>query len=63
MAPTVGRKIADAIRRTGLFDQTATNRRFGEYGSCVAWVRKRIPKEKKYDNNGFDTNGEPEIWT
>ena len=66
MTPTIGRKVADAIRRTQLFDQTASNRRFGEYGSCVAWIRRRVPKELKNtidDYDGFDTKGEPEIWT
>lgn len=65
MTPTIGRKVADAIRRTQLFDQTAANRRFGEYGSCVAWIRRRIPKDLKNtidDYDGFDTKGEPEIW-
>lgn len=39
---TVGRsrKIADAIRATGLFRQSDYRRRFGEYGTAIAWVRK-----------------------
>ena len=36
----VGRKVADAIRRTNMFVQTGQKRRFGEYGSTLAWVRK-----------------------
>ena len=44
-----GRRISDAIRRTGLFTQDGGSKRFGEYGSCLAWVRKatlvRIAKD------------------
>ncbi len=36
----VGRKVSDAIRRTELFVQTGQKRRFGEYGSSLAWVRR-----------------------
>lgn len=48
----VGRRVADAIRRTGLFIQTGEKRRFGEYGNTLAWVRKSrvvelARKEKK----------------
>lgn len=43
------RKVADAIRRTGLFEQDGTKRRFGEYGSALAWVRNTV--EYKFDDN------------
>lgn len=38
----VGRKVADSIRRTGLFEQDGTKRRFGEYGSALAWIRNDV---------------------
>lgn len=47
MTPAIGRKVADSIRRTGLFEQTTVSKRFGEYGSCVAWLRKVKPKQQK----------------
>jgi len=43
----VGRKVADAIRRTGLFEQTGEKKRFGVYGSMMVWKRKPIKKTKK----------------
>jgi predicted P-loop ATPase len=44
----VGRKVADAIRRTELFVQTGQKKKFGEYGSALAWVRKTtLGKERK----------------
>lgn len=45
----VGRKVAEAIRRTDLFIQTGTKKRFGEYGVQLAWVRRTtlIKKKKK----------------
>lgn len=38
--PRLGRKVSDAIRRTGLYEQTGFKKRFGEYGSSIAWERK-----------------------
>jgi len=35
-----GRKIGELIRQTGLFMQDGSKKRFGEYGSAVAWLRK-----------------------
>lgn len=43
----VGRKVAEAIRRTGLFIQTGQKKSFGEYGSSLAWVRKSTIGKKK----------------
>lgn len=44
----IGRKVADAIRRTELFVQTGQKKKFGEYGSALAWVRKTsLGKERK----------------
>lgn len=40
MGVRIGRKVSDAIRRTGIFVQTGKKKAFGEYGSCLAWVRK-----------------------
>lgn len=47
MGVRVGRKVADAIRRTGLFVQTGKKLRFGEYGSSLAWVRKDIAENEE----------------
>lgn len=41
----VGRRVAEAIRRTGLFEQTSQKKNFGSYGSALVW--KRIEKTKK----------------
>ena len=49
------RQVSDAIRRTGLFIQNGSKKRFGEYGVAVAWVRtqslvqalKEAEKQKK----------------
>lgn len=38
--PQQGRKIGDALRATGLFIQDGSKRRFGDYGTALAWVRK-----------------------
>lgn len=65
MTPSLGRKVADAIRRTGLFEQTGMNKRFGEYGSCIAWLRKNKPKIKEKKDGDTDESiegGSPEIW-
>lgn len=43
----VGRKVAEAIRRTGMFVQTGQKKSFGEYGSSLAWVRKTKIGQKK----------------
>lgn len=39
MGSKVGRRVADALRRTGLFEQTSQKKRFGDYGSAIAWKR------------------------
>lgn len=44
----VGRKVADAIRRTDLFVQTGQKRRFGEYGVQLVWIRRT--SITKYNN-------------
>lgn len=56
MTSAVGRKVADAIERTKLFERTGENRRFGDYGSAPAWKRigaeddvKAIRSKKKKD--------------
>ncbi len=42
---SIGRKISDAIERTGLFYRDGSKKRFGEYGSAIAWIRKTgVPK-------------------
>jgi putative DNA primase/helicase len=38
--PHQGRRIGDAIRSSGLFIQDGSKKRFGEYGSALAWMRK-----------------------
>lgn len=44
----IGKNVANAIRRTELFIQTGKKKRFGEYGSALAWVRKSsLGKERK----------------
>ena len=39
MNTRMGRKVADAIRRTDLYRQTEFKKKFGEYGSSIAWER------------------------
>lgn len=39
ITPAISRKVADAIRHTGLFDLTSRKSRFGDYGRALAWVR------------------------
>lgn len=46
-SPHLGRKVADAIRRTKLFEQQQYNKSFGDYGSAVAWKRIEEPKKEK----------------
>lgn len=38
--PQQGRKIGDTIRQSGLFIQDGSKKRFGEYGTALAWMRK-----------------------
>lgn len=40
LSTKVGRKVAEAIRRTDLFVQTGQKRRFGEYGVQLVWIRR-----------------------
>lgn len=42
LGSSMGRKISDMIRRTGLFEMSGNKRRFGEYGSALAWERNNI---------------------
>lgn len=42
-----GREIAEAIRQTGLFEQHGNSKRFGDYGSALAWTRKEKPIKAK----------------
>lgn len=41
-----GKRVAEAIRRTGLFIQTGYKKRFGCYGSALAWERIKSKKKK-----------------
>lgn len=45
MTTTNGKRVADAIRRTGLFVQTGCKKRFGCYGSALVWERIKIRKK------------------
>lgn len=40
-SPADGKRIGDAIRRTGLFTQDGSMKRFGDYGRARAWVRTK----------------------
>ena len=54
---TIGRKVGESLRITGLFKQTTKKVKFGDYGQCRAWERiKREdkPKKKKKQNDISD---------
>lgn len=50
----IGRTVAEAIRRTGLFVQKGDKRSFGEYGSAMAWTR--IKNVNKYEQETLIKN-------
>jgi len=39
-SPQQGRRIGDTLRQSGLFIQDGSKKRFGEYGTALAWLRK-----------------------
>ena len=56
---TLGRKVGETLRRTGLFKQTTKKLKFGDYGQCRTWERIKKKEEvetkkKKTQNNILD---------
>lgn len=46
MSPSLGRKVAEAIRRTCMFEMTTQKRRFSQYGIMLCWKRRDDIKEE-----------------
>lgn len=45
LTPQTGRRVAEAIQRTKLFERTGSKQRFGDYGIALRWERKRPRKQ------------------
>lgn len=48
MSPSLGRKVAEAIRRTCMFEMATQKRRFSQYGIMLCWKEETTSRRNRY---------------